>query len=83
MIQSNSGMMEDTTLSKPSSAALIDIVEAEKNFRISYFRDYHGIAIIGGQYHILFRAHFQHLPDRLHLISCPRWIYAPDLTSDG
>jgi hypothetical protein len=83
MIQSNSGTMEDTASSEPSSAAPIDVVEAEKNFGISYFRDYRGIAIIGGQYHILFRARFQRLPDRLHLISCPRWIYAPDLTSDG
>jgi hypothetical protein len=61
----------------------IDVVEAEKNFGISYFRDYHSIEIKRGQCCILFTARFQHLPDKLHLISCPRLIHAPDLTSDN
>jgi hypothetical protein len=79
MIQSHPGTMEDTASSKPSSAALIDVVEAEKNFGISYFRDHCGIENRGGQYRMVFTARFQEAPDKMHLISCPQVIHAANL----
>ncbi|KAF4230399.1 hypothetical protein CNMCM6457_005975 [Aspergillus fumigatiaffinis] len=86
MIQSNSGTMEVTASSKPSSAdpqPIRDVVAAEKNLGISYFRDYCGIEIIDGQYRMLFTARFQRLPNKLHVISCPRIIRARKLTHEG
>jgi hypothetical protein len=88
MIQSNSGKMEHIAPSKPSLADLHagqpirDVVTAEMEFGISYFRDYFGIAIKGGQYHLVFTARFQRAPDKIHLISCPQLIRAPNLTPD-
>jgi hypothetical protein len=85
MIQSNSGTMEVSSPSKRSLADLhagqpiLDVVKAEKNFGISYFRDHCGIENRGGQYRMVFTARFQEAPDKMHLISCPQVIHAANL----
>lgn len=86
MIQSNSGTMEVTSPSKRSLADLhagqpiLDVVKAEMDFGISFFRGFCGVENRGGQYRMVFTARFQKAPDALHLISCPKVIRAANLT---
>ncbi|GIJ86949.1 hypothetical protein Asppvi_005848 [Aspergillus pseudoviridinutans] len=89
MTPSNPGKMEDTAPAKPSLADLqagqpiLDVVVAEMHFGISFCRDYCGIENIRGQYRMVFTARFQNLPSKIHLISCPQFIRAPNLTPKG
>ncbi|GIJ92733.1 hypothetical protein Asppvi_002011 [Aspergillus pseudoviridinutans] len=89
MTPSNPGKMEDTAPSKPSLADLhagqpiLDVVAAEVHFGISFFRDYCGILIKGGQIHMVFTARFRETPEKIRLISCPQLIHAPNLTPEG
>jgi hypothetical protein len=86
MIQSNSGTIEVTSPSKRSLADLhggqpiLDVVKAEMDFGISFFRDFCGIENRGGQYRMVFTARFQEAPDKMHLIFCPQVIRANNLT---
>ncbi|KAH3182592.1 hypothetical protein KXV92_007260 [Aspergillus fumigatus] len=86
MIPPNSGTMEVTAPSKPrlanlhSEQPILHVLKAEMDFGISSVRDYCGIEIRGGRYHMVFTARFQEAPDEIHLISCPKVIHAGNLT---
>ncbi|KAL4889176.1 hypothetical protein BDV59DRAFT_187053 [Aspergillus ambiguus] len=58
---------------------LLDVVEAETRFGISFFRDYRGLLIRDRMTFFLFSACFRQDPNKVHLISCPIYIHAPDL----
>jgi hypothetical protein len=61
-------MMQSNSVSKHSVADLhsgrpiLNVVAAEINFGIFSCRDYRGIAIIGGQYRMVFTARFHNFP---------------------
>ncbi|KAA8641394.1 hypothetical protein EYZ11_010444 [Aspergillus tanneri] len=69
-------------LNQPVNQPVRDVIEAEKKFGISYFRDYYGVDIIEGQFRIVFSARFQRRPKYIYLISCPQVIRAPNFTTN-
>jgi hypothetical protein len=84
-IQSNSGKTEDTKPSSPDLHAegpIRDVVAVEKQYGIALFKDYCGISTVGGRWHMVFTARFQRSPKKIHFVSCPQLIRAPNLTPD-
>jgi hypothetical protein len=84
-IQSNSGKPEDTKPSSPDLHAgrpIRDVVAVEKEYGIAFFKDYCGILIVGGRWHMVFTARFQRSPKKIHFVSCPQLICAPNLAPD-
>jgi hypothetical protein len=68
-----------TEVCQSSEQPIRDVIEAETLFGISFFRGYHGIQIIDGQYSIVFSARFQRAPQKIRYISCPQVIRAHTL----
>ncbi|RAK94957.1 uncharacterized protein BO80DRAFT_489071 [Aspergillus ibericus CBS 121593] len=60
----------------------IDVIKAEKEFGISFFKDFSQILIQNGQYHMVFEARFQGHPHEINLVSCPQIICAHSLSEE-
>ncbi|GCB20422.1 hypothetical protein AAWM_03307 [Aspergillus awamori] len=60
----------------------IDVIEAEKRFRISFFTGFSHILIRNGQYHMVLEARFQGDLHKTHFVSCPKSARDSDLSKE-
>ncbi|GKZ98166.1 hypothetical protein AnigIFM59636_002190 [Aspergillus niger] len=60
----------------------IDVIKAENEFGISFFRDFSHVISIDGQPHMVFTARFQHSPQYIRLVSCPQTIRVSDIARE-
>ncbi|RAH53812.1 hypothetical protein BO85DRAFT_152100 [Aspergillus piperis CBS 112811] len=60
----------------------INVIEAEKRFGISFFKDFSYILFWNGQYHMVLEARFQDDPEKLYFVSCPKSVRNSDLSKE-